>query len=243
MKYMSSFIYGLIRKTKWYRELKIQDGLRAEILRAQIFNNTITGSEWLKYKSFSPGEWAAGYGLLYTIYRSLSSVKPSSLVEFGLGQSSKMIHQYADFYRKEAVTIEHDKKWVDFFESGREGEYPIPVRLVDLETIAYKGQETVTYKDIDKVLEGKKFDFVLVDGPFGSDRYSRSEVINVAMRNLADDFCIILDDTDRSAEMETACEVMDVLKEAGVSFCHTTYKAAKHHTLVCSPDWKFLTSL
>lgn len=233
----------LIKNLKWFKEIKKQEAIQAEILRAQIFNNTITDSEWLKYRSFSPGEWAAGYGLLYTIFRTLDSVKPESLVEFGLGQSSKMVHQYADFYKKKAVTIEHDEQWVRFFESGRSGNYPIPIEMVGLDTIDYKGQKTITYKDIAKVLDCRKFDFVLIDGPFGSDRYSRSEAVEVARNNLASSFCIVMDDTDRAAEMETAQEVMAVLKAQGVAYCTETYKAGKNHTVICSADWKFLTTL
>ena len=159
----------LIRKTKWYREIKKQEAVQAEILRGMIFNSTITDSEWLKFKSFSPGEWAADYGLLYTLYRVLGGMKPKSIAEFGLGQSSKMIHQYAGFFEAEAVTYEHDEDWVRFFNECREGAYDVHVQLVGLETVKYKGFDTVTYQDIGKVMAGKVFDFVLVDGPYGSD--------------------------------------------------------------------------
>jgi hypothetical protein len=50
------------------QQLKLID-IQNEILKSQIFNNTITDSEWLKYKSFSPGGWAVDYGFLYTLYR------------------------------------------------------------------------------------------------------------------------------------------------------------------------------
>lgn len=233
----------LIRKTKWYKEIKKQEAVQAEILRGMIFNSTIADSEWLKYKSFSPGEWAADYGLLYTLYRSLGSMKPQSIAEFGLGQSSKMVHQYAAFYHAEAVTYEHDPAWVKFFNEGREGAYDVRIQLLDLENIKYKGFDTVTYKEMDKALAGKVFDFVLVDGPFGSDHYSRPEVLDVVKGHLASSFCIIMDDTDRTPEWETAQEIMSLLKQQGVEYCSTEYKASKIHTLICSADRKFLTTL
>ena len=233
----------LIRKTKWYREIKKQEAVQAEILRGMIFNSTITDSEWLKFKSFSPGEWAADYGLLYTLYRVLGGMKPKSIAEFGLGQSSKMIHQYAGFFEAEAVTYEHDEDWVRFFNEGREGAYDVHVQLVGLETVKYKGFDTVTYRDIGKVMAGKVFDFVLVDGPYGSDHYSRSEVLEVLNGHLAESFCLIMDDTDRAAERETALEIQDQLARRGIAFCTREYQASKIHTLICSPDRKFLTTL
>lgn len=234
---------GLIKKTKWYQEYKKGQAIQAEILRGMIFNSTIVDSEWLKYKSFSPGEWAADYGLLYTLYRTLGSMKPNSIAEFGLGQSSKMVHQYAAWFHKNAVTYEHDAEWVRFFNEGREGDYPVNVQLMELETIQYKGVATVTYKDLRSVVKGRQFDFVLVDGPYGSDRYSRSEVLELVNGFLAERFCIIIDDTDRVGENETAQEVMNLLRQQGIAFCSREYHASKIHTLICSADLKFLTSL
>ena len=79
--------------------LKKQEGIQNELLKAEVFNSTIADSEWLRYKSFSPGRWAVDYALLYTLYRTLTAMKPTKIIEFGLGQSSKMIHQYAIFYQ------------------------------------------------------------------------------------------------------------------------------------------------
>ena len=244
---MSSSFYKKIKDSSFFKsfmeDVRKQNSIRGEILKGMYFNSTVADSEWFKYKNVCPGEWAADYGLLYTIYRALNSMKPKSIVEFGLGQSSKLIHQYANYFGAEAVTFEHDRQWVDFFNEGRDGKYDIRVELVDLETVSYKGFETVTYKDIDNILRGRKFDFVLVDGPFGSDHYSRSEVIGIARNNLAGSFCIIMDDTDRHEEEETALEVMDVLRQQSVEFCTVTHSALKKHTIICSADMKFLTTL
>ena len=70
-----------------------QGRILEEIHKAEIFSSTIADSEWLKFKSFSPGGWAADYGLLYTLYRVLNGMRPQNVLEFGLGQSSKMIHR------------------------------------------------------------------------------------------------------------------------------------------------------
>lgn len=240
-------LFDRIKNSKMFRplleEVRKQNGIRAEILKGMTFNSTIADSPWLKYKSFSPGLWAADYSLLYTLYRALGSMKPKSVLEFGLGQSSKMVHQYARHFQAEAVTVEHDSEWVRFFNEGREGDYDINVMLLDLETVEYKGYETTSYKGLDKALEDRKFDFVIVDGPFGSDHYSRSEILDITRGHLAPTFCIIMDDTDRDGERETADEVIRLLKEQGTDVCTTTCASSKKHTIIASADMKFLMTL
>ena len=217
--------------------------LQTEVLYAHRFNNTIIDSYWLKYQNFSPGGWAVDYGMLYTLYRVLNGVKPKHILEFGLGQSSKMIHQYADYYQTEAVTCEHDDQWIHFFNEGRDGDYIIMIQKMELETIMYKGMETLTYKDIDKFVGEKKFDFILVDGPYGSEHFSRSQIVDIARNNLLPSFCIIIDDTEREGEQEIIQEVISVLKSSEIQYCCCEYSASKKHTLICSQDYKFLTTL
>ena len=75
-----------------------------ELLYANKFHDTIKQSKWYKDQSLSLGEMAIDYGTAYVLYRVLDKMNPSSILEFGLGQSSKLIHQYANSYQKEAVT-------------------------------------------------------------------------------------------------------------------------------------------
>lgn len=48
-------------------EQSIQEvkGINKEILWGEIFNNTVSNSDWLTDRSFSPGRWAVGYQYLY----------------------------------------------------------------------------------------------------------------------------------------------------------------------------------
>lgn len=223
--------------------LKQQEGVQNELLKAQIFNSTIADSEWLRYKSFSPGRWAVDYALLYTLYRTLTAMKPTKIVEFGLGQSSKMIHQYANFYKIKAITIEHDQLWIDFFCSGLEGNYDINIQMLDLSIIEYNGFETLTYKNFQSFVSDEKFELILVDAPFGSKRYSRSQIIDMAHNNLSQSFCIIIDDTERQGEKDTIAEVCKVLDEKKIKYYSTTYTTIKSHTVICSENLRFLTTL
>lgn len=215
-----------------------------EILKASIFNNTIVDSAWLKYKSFSPGGWAVDYSFLYTLYRVLNDVQPKSILEFGLGQSSKLIHQYAGFYDDvNALTCEHDLEWINFFKNSMVGEYDIAIQRVELEEILYKGVKTLTIKDINSISNGKKYDLIVMDAPFGSSRYSRSQILDLVQNNLSDRFCIIIDDYERLGEQETAKELISVLDGKGIQYLSTIYSASKKHFLICNEQLKFLITM
>lgn len=215
-----------------------------EILKAFMFNDSIKDCEWLKYKSFSAGEWAIDYGCLYTLFRVLNDIHPKSILEFGLGQSSKLIHQYADYYADAtAITYEHDENWIEFFCKGKTGDYKVNINKTELQSIEYKGETTLSYKDNCEELIGKKFDFIMIDAPFGSARYSRSQILNIVPACLADSFCIIMDDFNRKGEQETVAELQNILQSNGIETIKAVYTASKDHCLICSKDLKFLASL
>lgn len=215
-----------------------------EILKAFIFNDSIKDCEWLKYKSFSAGQWAVDYGCLYTLFRVLNDIHPKNILEFGLGQSSKLIHQYANYYKDvNALTYEHDSKWIDFFYKGKSGDYNVNIYKTELEEVEYHGIKTLSYKDDCEELKGQKFDMIMIDAPFGSARYSRSQILNIAPECLAETFCIIMDDFNRNGEQETIAELQNILQSNGIKTVKAIYSASKDHCLICSNDLKFLSSL
>lgn len=216
---------------------------QTEILKGLIYNNTIADSAWLKFKSISPGVWAADYGLLYTIYRVLNGMKPQSVLEFGLGQSSKLIHQYSNYYKVPAITCEHDEQWVNFFNEGKDGDYNITIKKVELEKVKYKGFETLSIRNQETLFGSQKFDFILVDAPFESEHFSRSQILSLVKHNLASRFCIIIDDSERKGEQETITELKNIMKENDIKYCCKEYSSSKRHYLLASPDLHFLTSL
>jgi len=88
----------------------------------EIFNNSISGCDWLEDRSFSPGRWALGYQALYVLFRALSNVKPMRILGLGFGQSARMITQYATTdSNTEHYVVEHNQEWID---SCRQFSYP-----------------------------------------------------------------------------------------------------------------------
>lgn len=215
-----------------------------ELLKASVFNNTITDSKWLKFKSFSPNWWAVDYAFLYTLYRILNDTKPQKILEFGLGQSSKMIHQYAAYFSEvNAVTCEHDQTWINFFKNHVDGDYKINTKIIELQEVEYNEKKTLSYKNIKKEFKNEKFNLIVVDAPFGSERYSRSQILNLLPDCLDEIFCIMIDDCNREGEKETLKEIFKILDVHNIKYCSTLYSGRKVHGLICSEDQFFLTSM
>ena len=233
---------NVLKKIKDYL---IQNRCRQnEIYWGLVFNNAISDSYWLKNKSFSPGRWAAGYPLLYILFRIYNDVKPKSVLEFGLGESTKLLAQYKKHYPDVHFTVvEQDCNWLEFFcnEIYDIKQYS---KIVEIEKKQIHGKESYYYKGVLNQISGMKYDFIVVDGPWGSDSFSRYQVVEIARNNLiADNFIIIVDDYERDGEKQTVQELRKVLKGKGIEFKESVYSGDKDSLLICSAKYSFLTSL
>ncbi len=215
-----------------------------EILWGSIFRDTVTDSPWLKNKSFSPGRWAAGYPMLYILYRVLNDTKPRRILEFGLGESSKLTYQYVKSHGNcELTIIEQDRAWLDFFEGEvfpvKEFTHICPVekRLID-------GTQSYIYGQLDAITKDRIYDFVIIDGPWGSEKNSRSQMVDIVTNNIdPDNFVIILDDYNRKGERQTFRKAREVLRKAGKDPVVGTYQGCKTTAIMCSGNYRFLCSL
>jgi len=181
---------------------------------------------------------------LFTIFRILNDMRPRRILEFGLGQTSKLTQQYAAFpaNRAAVLTVEHDQEWIDFFSREVHG-YDLAVERHDLRNAEIGGAETVVYDGMERLLGGG-YDFILVDGPKGQPRFSRAQILDFVRAGLPERFCVLLDDTERPGEQETLAAVGDILQQQSRPFLQKTYTGEKNsHTVICSPGLQFLTSL
>lgn len=219
----------------------------SESVWSAIFNNTITHSGWLQNKSFPPGRWAVGYAVLYVMFRILNEMRPKCILELGLGQSTRMIGQYANFFKNiEHVVIEHDKKWIDFF--LRDFQLSPSTSLINLDwgETSYKDVEHVRiYEGLSSQVQGKKFELIVIDGPLGGDMksYSRIDTLLMLPDCLAEDFIILLDDYNRPQEQHTLSEMERILTEHNIAYTRGTYSGDKDLVILTSSSLSFMCSL
>lgn len=218
-----------------------------EIIWAEIFNNCINNSQWLINKSFSPGRWAVGYQYLYVAYRILNEVRPQRILELGLGQSTRLISQYAASNSNVIHTIvEHDPEWISFFQQ----DFTLPANSKILQL----NRDYRTYREDDKVLSfigfkealhNKKFSFISIDAPLGGNAlvYARVDILDILPGCLESSFIMIIDDYNRKGEQRMFSLVKEILHSNNIIFCEGIYKGQKDCIVVCSPDLKFICSM
>ena len=218
--------------------------LLQEIYWGQVLDFAVRDSKWLNKTSFNAGRWALGFPALYILYRILNDIKPKSILEFGLGESSKMTYQYfMSTPGTQLQIIEQDKEWFDFYANEVYDVKDI-VKILPLTTKKINGYDTKVYSNLIENISDRKYDFVLVDGPFGSPNYSRSQLIEIIENNLlASDFVVLFDDFNRKGEQQTAATCLELLKKRNVKFHTGIYQGAKSTLVICAEKYPFLKSL
>lgn len=210
---------------------------------ANIFRDTIQNSEWLLNKSFSPGRAALSYVSLYILYRILNDIKPSNILECGLGQSSRMTIQYTDFYKKNLIIFEDNKDWLNFFNL----QFPTAKQYTKIYELDYINIDSIeksrVYKGYENDIKNKTFDFIIVDGPIGSKRFSRAQLLDFLNYIDPKNFIILLDDYNRIGEQDTIEEAKKILKLKNIEFFAESYSSDKSIAILCSPNYKFLLTL
>lgn len=181
------------------------------------------------------------------MYRVLNEARPKHILELGLGQSTRMIAQYAAaFDDVEHIVVEHDQDWINFFKNDFALSQRTEIVRLDREMVAYKEAETVrVFKGFAERFAHKKFDFIFIDAPLGGDmkQYARIDVLKLLPDCLMDRFAIMLDDCERVGERHTIAEMENVLKQNRVAFHRGVYSGAKDVMIWTSPDQKFLCSM
>ena len=229
------------------KEIEKSTRINNEAVWAAIFNNTISNSAWLKDRSFSPGRWAVGYPCLYVMYRILNDMRPQNILEIGLGQSTRMIGQYAAaFDNINHILVEHDKDWINFFINDFKLSSHTKVKQLDREMISYKDAESVrVFKGFKESFSNQKFDFIFIDAPLGSDmkQYSRIDTLFILPDCLSDNFVILIDDFNRIGEQHTVAEIENILNNASIPYKKGKYSGQKDCAVICSEKLGFCTSL
>lgn len=213
---------------------------------ANVFNNTIEGSDWLKAKDFTPGRAAVGYSYLYVMFRVLNACGPKCILDIGLGQSSKMFAQYAAAHPDVAhVIVESDRAWADFFQRSYELSPGSQFVYLDYEMVRYKDCDVRAYRDFKKNLSGRTYDFISVDAPFSCDMksFARLDVLDLIPECLADKFVIMVDDVERPADNAAIGEIRAALDKAGRPNIMAFYGGRKDCAVITVPEWNFLATL
>jgi hypothetical protein len=216
-----------------------------EIEWAFIYWDSIKGRKYLQENSLNIGRWAGNYSFFYVLNRIMHDMKPRKIFEIGLGESSKFISQCAQNIKEvqEHLIIEHDMSWILFQSDNFRDFCKTKIFQHDLTSSSYQDYSVLKYRDIEKYFD-MEFDFYLIDGPFGTNNFSRYQIIEFVNRfQVNKSFVIMMDDTHRFGEKQTLDMVKKILEEKNIRIFHQDYSGVKKLSVLVSQDLKFLTSL
>lgn len=215
-----------------------------EIEWAHIYSESIRGNKMIENLNLNVGRWAGNYSFFYVLNRILFDFKPKNIVEFGLGESSKLISTYVDRFipNSNHLIVEHDQSWIDFFNNRFILSKNSSILNLDLQTNFINGFKVTSYTPL-PFCERPNFDLYVIDGPFGSDRFSRYDIISIVINfNHDSEFIILFDDTERRGELDTLNKIFDILTSKKIIFYTKHYKGNKQSTVICSEKFKFASS-
>ena len=219
--------------------------LLIELDWANVYHDSIRGKDWLQKLTLNIGRWAGNYTFFYILNRILNDYKPKKILELGLGESSKFISSYLDNYLFKSLhlIVEHDNLWEDKFKSNFVLSERSEVLICPLEIKNIGGDEVNSYKGIENKINDK-FDLYVVDGPFGSENISRTEIIQLMEKMRAEDeFIIIMDDYQRIGEQNTVKILLKLFKTKNIKVYQNSYFGRKTVNVIGTEKYKYIKSL
>jgi hypothetical protein len=217
-----------------------QNALLTEIHWAHIFHDTIRDKEWLTKLSLSPYGMSANYSMLYVMTRILTEFNISSVLELGLGESSKIINACAESltHLTNHDVVENDSDWINFFAHKLTAKSTIlhcPLSTITIDNIPIK-----VYKQLKKKIN-PLYDFYVIDGPRGRDRFSRYDICLLAENfSEKDDFIILFDDSQRKGEKETIASLKKILNRKKITYFQKDFLSIKSQTVIMTKKYTFI---
>lgn len=216
-----------------------------ELLWASIFHDSIRGKKGIENLPLNIGRWAGNYSFFYVLNRILNDYQPKKILEFGLGESSKLVSSYLDNYLIDSthLIIEQDESWRSTFENNFTMSKRSSIEVMPLVKKAHKEFEFNGYLNIENKIDSK-FDLYIIDGPFGSLNYSRFDIFTLVEKlSKEDEFIILIDDYDRNGEKETVGELLKMFNDKEINVFIATYSGMKSVIVIVTERYKYVTSI
>ena len=235
-------------KTFFYKQNKIQEEIKNQTLElewAHIYHDSIRGKDYLEKLPLNIGRWAGNYAFFYILNRVLNDHRPTNIIEFGLGESTKMISTYLknELLESKHLVVEQNQDWLNHFSSRFKLTENTEVKIHPQKTIVQKEREINVYSDLDAYYKND-YDLFVIDGPIGSKTKSRIDILEfVKHANSASQFIIIMDDCHRKGEFNTFVNIGKALKDKGIEYASNTFVGTKTVGVIATEKYKWITSI
>jgi len=212
---------------------------------ANVYHDSIRDKRWLDEVAIYPGRWAVNYSMLYLLVRILQLYKPGKIIEFGLGESSKIISKFIEneLHNSKHLIIEESKEWIENFVSRFSLSQNSEIMYLELVRKKIRGFNVNCYKDIKEKID-EIFDLYIIDGPTALRHYSRYDICRLAEKFSSDDeFIIIMDDYNRRGEKNTVRDLLRILKKQDITFHTWEYDGSKSQFLIATNKYRYAITM
>ncbi len=212
---------------------------------ANVYHDSIRGKSWLNDLPLNVGRMAGNYSFFYVLNRILNDFKPKEILEFGLGESSKVISRYIAHELTESNhdIVEQDAAWTAYFKSRFTLSDKSSIQIFPAVKTRVNGRSTYRYENLVNSIK-KKYDLYLIDGPTGSPHYSRYDIVDLTSgMTPQDEFIIVMDDSHKIGEQQTLAALLQNFKDTGIAIQTATYAGTKAVTVVATNRYRFVCSL
>ena len=215
-----------------------------ELEWAHVYHDSIRGKDWLERLPLNVGRWAGSYAFFYILNRILAEHRPNSILEMGLGESSKFVSKFLEhtLHDSKHVVIEQSTEWRDAFQDRFQLSDRSEVTICELTQKEVKGHSSNCYAGIEAFAD-RKFDLYLIDGPFGSPRYSRYDMVRLAESfQSGDEFIMVVDDYQRPGEFESAQDLLAILEQKQIKTHQGVYEGKATVFVIATEKYKHATT-
>ena len=207
-----------------------------EIYYSNLYHDSIRGRRYLENLPLNVGNWAGNYCMMYLLNRLLHENDFKTIVELGLGESTKMILAYLSTVSdKQFINVEHDMSWQELFLHNYHGLIhnakqtnqcsfnisPIVHKTITSTLLNPETIESNSYFGDDEVISPVvlRANLYIVDGPLGSKTFGRPDFIRIAEEMDVDhQFVAIFDDCNRDPELQSFEVVERTLIERRIEY-------------------------
>lgn len=214
---------------------------------AHLFNDAKNNIEWLKGEVIFPSKSAANYSLMYILLRILLDAKPKKILEFGLGQTTKLTGSYANEMNASLNVIEHNNEWLGIYKYSLTDHYSDNIVLQH--SVLKEANLKEMFSGIDyrykwySSLPYDKYDLIILDGPTGTDKFSRCGILNIIPKYLNNEFIIVIDDYNVFPTRQTASLLKRILVKNNISFSLFITEGTKQQLCIVSDSYRFLATV
>ncbi|WP_372757816.1 hypothetical protein [Mariniflexile sp.] len=219
--------------------------LLKELDWANVYHDSIRGKEYLEKLPLNIGRWAGNYSFFYVLNRVLQDYKPKTILEFGLGESTKFISTYLThtLLQSHHLVVEHNVEWKEKFLETAILCDRSEIFIAALEEKEVEGYNSRYYSGLSTKITGS-YDLYVIDGPIGSLHYSRYNIVDIAEKFSAkNEFIIIFDDINRKGEQDTIKNLLAVLAKKSIKVFTQIYDGRKSVVVIATALYKPITSI